>query len=217
MKFPNAAKGVKRIFTAEILKLVAAVVSIIGVALMIITLAAAESKAEGATIAAGTGTVILLAVAAVLALIGGIMALIGIINASKDEGSFKVALFAIIISLCAAIVGGIFSQNSTIQSICQIVQNLMSIFVTVFVIQGVSNLAEKVGNDNVAAQGKTLLTIIVAIYALSLIANIIVLIFGGMFVSVTAGVIAVIALVLNVIGYIVYLSLLSKGKKMLAE
>lgn len=191
--------------------------SIIGVALMIITLAAAESKAEGATIAAGTGTVILLAVAAVLALIGGIMALIGIINASKDEGSFKVALVAIIISLCAAIVGGIFSQNSTIQSICQIVQNLMSIFVTVFVIQGVSNLAEKVGNDNVAAQGKTLLTIIVAIYALSLIANIIVLIFGGMFVSVTAGVIAVIALVLNVIGYIVYLSLLSKGKKMLAE
>ena len=217
MKFPNAAKGVKRIFTAEILKLVAAVVSIIGVAMMIITLAAAESKAEGATIAAGTGTVILLAVAAVLALIGGIMALIGIINASKDEGSFKIALVAIIISLCAAIVGGIFSQNSTIQSICQIVQNLMSIFVTVFVIQGVSNLAEKVGNDNVAAQGKTLLTIIVAIYALSLIANIIVLIFGGMFVSVTAGVIAVIALVLNVIGYIVYLSLLSKGKKMLAE
>ena len=217
MKFPNAAKGVKRIFTAEILKLVAAVVSIIGVAMMIITLAAAESKAEGATIAAGTGTVILLAVAAVLALIGGIMALIGIINASKDEGSFKIALVAIIISLCAAIVGGIFSQNSTIQSICQIVQNLMSIFVTVFVIQGVSNLAEKVGNDNVAAQGKTLLSIIVAVYALSLIANIIVLIFGGMFVSVTAGVIAVIALVLNVIGYIVYLSLLSKGKKMLAE
>ena len=217
MKFPNAAKGVKRIFTAEILKLVASVVSIIGVAMMIITLAAAESKAEGATIAAGTGTVILLAVAAVLALIGGIMALIGIINASKDEGSFKIALVAIIISLCAAIVGGIFSQNSTIQSICQIVQNLMSIFVTVFVIQGVSNLAEKVGNDNVAAQGKTLLSIIVAVYALSLIANIIVLIFGGMFVSVTAGVIAVIALVLNVIGYIVYLSLLSKGKKMLAE
>lgn len=217
MKFPNAAKGVKRIFTAEILKLVAAVVSIIGVAMMIITLAAAESNAEGATIAAGTGTVILLAVAAVLALIGGIMALIGIINASKDEGSFKVALVAILISLCAAIVGGIFSQNSTIQSICQIVQNLMSIFVTVFVIQGVSHLAEKVGNDNVAAQGKTLLAIIVAIYALSLIANIIVLIFGGMFISVTAGVIAVIALALNVIGYIVYLSLLSKGKKMLAE
>ena len=217
MKFQNAATGVKRIFTAEILKLVASVVSIIGVAMMIITLAAAESKAEGATIAAGTGTVILLAVAAVLALIGGIMALIGIINASKDEGSFKIALVAIIISLCAAIVGGIFSQNSTIQSICQIVQNLMSIFVTVFVIQGVSNLAEKVGNDNVAAQGKTLLSIIVAVYALSLIANIIVLIFGGMFVSVTAGVIAVIALALNVIGYIVYLSLLSKGKKMLAK
>ena len=217
MKFPNAAKGVKRIFTAEILKLIAAVLSIIGIGMMIFTLAAAQANAEGATIAAGTGTAVLLLAAAVISLIAGIMALVGIINASKDEGAFKAALVTIIISLCAAIVAGIFSQNATVQSICQIIQNLMSIFVTIFVIQGVSNLAVKIGNNDVAQQGKSLLKIIVAIYALSLVANIIVLIFGGMFVSVTAGILAVIALVLNVIGYLVYLSLLNKGKKMLAE
>ena len=217
MKFPNAAKGVKRLFTAEILELIAAILSIIGIAMLIVTLAAAQSNAEGATIAAGTGTVVLLAGAAVLSLIGGIMALIGIINASRDEGAFKAALITIIISLCAAIVAGIFSQNSTVQSICQILQNLMAIFVTVFVIQGVSNLAVKVGDSDVAQQGKSLLKIIVAIYVLSLIANILVLVFGGMFVSVTAGIFAVIALVLNVIAYFVYLSLLSKGKTMLAE
>lgn len=217
MKFPNAAKGVKRIFTAEILKLIAAVLSIIGIVMMLVTLAAAKANSEGGTIAAGVGTVALLSAAAVISLIGAIMALVGIINASKDESAFKAALITIIVSLCAAVIAGIFSTNSTVQSICQIIQNLMAIFVTVFVIKGVTNLAIKVGDENVAQQGKSLLTIIVAIYALSLVANILVLLFGGMFASVTGGILAVIALVLNVIGYIVYLSLLSKGKNMLAE
>ncbi len=108
MKFQNAATGVKRIFTAEILKLIA------------------NANSQGGTIAAGVGTVLLIAAASILALIGGIMALVGIINASKDEGAFKTALILIIISLIAAVVGGIFYQNATVQSICQIVQNLSS-------------------------------------------------------------------------------------------
>ena len=207
MKFQNAATGVKRIFTAEILKLIAAIVTVVGIVMTIVTVAAANANSQGGTIAA----------ASVLALIGGIMALVGIINASKDEGAFKTALILIIISLIAAVVAGIFYQNATVQSICQIVQNLMSIFVTVFVIKGITNLAVKIGNDEVAKQGKSLLTIIVVFYALSLIANILVLVFGGMFASVLGGVLAVVALVLNIIAYIVYLSLLSKGKNMLAE
>ena len=217
MKFQNAATGVKRIFTAEILKLVAAIVTIIALIMTVITVAAANANSQGGTIAAGVGTVVLIAAASILALIGGIMALVGIINASKDEGAFKTALILLIISLIAAVVGGIFSGNSTLYSICQIVQNLMSIFVTVFVIKGITNLAVKIGNDEVAQQGKRLLTIIVVFYALSLIANILVLVFGGMFASVLGGVIAIVALVLNIIAYIVYLSLLSKGKNMLAE
>ena len=217
MQFPNAAKGVKRIFTAEILKLIAAIVTVIGIVMTIVTVAAANANSQGGTIAAGVGTVLLIAAASILALIGGIMALVGIINASKDEGAFKTALILIIISLIAAVVGGIFYRNATVQSICQIVQNLMSIFVTVFVIRGITNLAVKIGNDEVAKQGKSLLTIIVVFYALSLIANILVLVFGGMFASVLGGVLAVVALVLNIIAYIVYLSLLNKGKNMLAE
>ena len=217
MKFQNAATGVKRIFTAEILKLIAAIVTVVGIVMTIVTVAAANANSQGGTIAAGVGTVLLIAAASILALIGGIMALVGIINASKDEGAFKTALILIIISLIAAVVGGIFYKNATVQSICQIVQNLMSIFVTVFVIKGITNLAVKIGNDEVAQQGKSLLTIIVVFYALSLIANILVLVFGGMFASVLGGVLAVVALVLNIIAYIVYLSLLSKGKNMLAE
>lgn len=215
MKFPNAAKGVKKIFTAEILTLISALAMIVAVVMMIVTLGAAAAESAGGAVAAGIGTLALMAGAAILALIGGIMSLVGIINASKDESAFKTALYAIILSLVAAVVMGIFSSNDTVQSICQSVQNVMSIIVTIYVIQGVTNLAEKLNNAEVAQKGKKLLYIIVAVYVLALIANIIVLISGGMFASVTAGIIGLAALVLDVIGYIVYLSLLSKGKKML--
>jgi len=216
MRFPNAAKGVKKIFTAEILQLIAEIVAIVAIAMLIITLSAAKVNSQGGTIIAGTGTVVLFTGTAVLALIAGIMSLVGIIQASGDESSFKVALAAIIISLATAVIAGIFSTNGAIQGICQIIQNVMSLAVTVFVINGVTNLAEKLNNMEVFDKGKNLLKIIICIYAFSLVASVISLIFGGTFASVTAAILALIAALLNVLSYILYLILLNKAKKMLA-
>ena len=217
MKFPNAANGVKKLFTAQVLSLIAAIATIIGLALLIITAASAEANVEGGAIAAGLGTIVLMGAASVLILIAAIMSLVGLIQSAKDEGAFKTALFAIGISLVAAIVAAIFSSNGIVQSVCQIVQNVMSIAVTIFVITGVTNLADKLNNAEVSQKGRNLLKIIVCIYVLALIATIISLIFGGAFFSVTAAILALVAAVLDVIAYFLYLSLLNKGKKMLAE
>lgn len=217
MRFPNAASGVKKLFTAQILGLIASVATIIGLIFLIFTAAAADANAQGGAVAAGLGTIILMGASAVLILIGSIMTLVGIIQASKDEGAFKTALIAIIVSLVAAVIAGIFSSNGLVQSICQIIQNVMNLAVTLFVINGVTNLAEKMNNTEVWSKGRNLLKVIVCIYALSLIASFISLIFGGIFMSVTAAILALIAAVLDVISYFLYLSLLNKGKKMLAE
>ena len=217
MRFPNAAKGVKKLFTAEILQLIAEVVAIVAIAMLIITLAAEKAQSQGGVIVAGTGTVILFGATAVLTLIAGIMSLVGVIQSAKDEGAFKVALVAIIISLAAAVVAGVFSNNGVIQSICQVIQNVMSLAVTLFVINGITNLAEKLNNTEVWSRGRSLLKVIVCILAFSLIASFISLIFGGAFVSTVAAILALISAVLNVISYILYLILLNKGKKMLAE
>ena len=217
MRFPNAASGVKKLFTAQILGLIASVATIIGLIFLIFTAAAADANAQGGAVAAGLGTIILMGASAVLILIGSIMTLVGIIQASRDEGAFKTALIAIIVSLVAAVIAGIFSSNGLVQSICQIIQNVMSLAVTLFVINGVTNLAEKMNNTEVWSKGRNLLKVIVCIYALSLIASFISLIFGGIFVSMTAAILSLIAAILNVISYFLYLSLLNKGKKMLAE
>lgn len=218
MRFPNAASGVKKLFTAEILSLISTLAMIIAVCLAVV--AAAGSNAQNVTsgtIAAGMGTIILMAAAAVLALIAGILALIGLINASKDEIAFKTALIATIISLVAAGIMGIFSRYSVVQSICQCIQNIMSVVVTVFVIQGIINLAGRLKEREIASKGKTLMTILIVIFALAFVASLISAIFGGALASTIAGIIALVALVLDLIGYIIYLTLLAKAKKMLAK
>ena len=218
MKFPNAAKGVKKLFAAEILTLIASFAMMLAIILAIITAASAMSQNEvsGGTIAAGLGTIILMVGSAVVAMVGGIMSLVGIIQASKDEDAFKTALYATILSLIAAVVYVIFSGNVTVTDICQIVQNVMSIIVTVYVITGITNLAEKLNNSTVSQKGRNLLLIIVVVYVLSLFASIIALFFGGVFATVSAGIIGLVSVVLNIVAYIIYLTLLSKGNKMLA-
>lgn len=217
MRFPNAAKGVKKLFTAELLTLIASVATIIGVILLLVTKAAAKAKSESGAAAAGIGTIVLMSAAAVLLLIAAVMSLVGIIQAARDEGAFKTALFAVCLSLIASLVAAIFSSNGTVQTICQIVQNIMSIAITIFVITGVGNLADKLNNRIVSQRGRNILKIILSIYVLALIATIISLVFGGSFASVTASVLALVAAILNMIGYVLYLSLLSMGKNMLAE
>ena len=217
MKFPNAAKGVKKLFTAQVLSLIASIATIIGLIMLIATGAAAEGDSASGVIVAGIGTIVLLGIGSVLFLIGGIFSLIGIIQSSKDEGAFKNALYAIIVSLVAAIVSAIFSGSGVVQGVCQVIQNVMSIAVTVFVITGVINLAGKLHDAAVAQKGKNLLKVIVSIYVISLIATVVALIFGGAFASITAAILMLVATILNLVSYFLYLSLLSKGKNMLAK
>lgn len=217
MTFPNAAKGVKRIFTAEILALIAAIASVIAIILALVMAGAAEANAEGAAVASLGGTAIFGIGAGVLMIIAFIMQIVGISNASKDEDSFKTAMACLLIGIAAALVGSIFSSNEVVVSIAELVSKLMSLFVTIFIISGIIKLADRLNDGVVSAKGTNLLKLITVIYALSLIASLIVVILGGYTASVVAGIIALIAGILQIIQYFVYLSYLSKAKKMLAE
>ena len=215
--FPNAAKGVKRIFTAEILSLIAGVLAVPAFILAVIGAAAAEVDSAGGAIAGLGGASVLLLISGILFIIAAVLELVGIINASKDEAAFKIALYAIIASIVISLVRSIFSSAATLVSICDILLKVAQIVVTVFIIQGVINLAKKVNNEAVAKKGNSLLYIITCIYILSAIASIVVAIFGGYAASFIAGVIAIVGAVLEVVQYVVFLVLLAQAKKMLAQ
>ena len=221
--YPNAAKGVKRIFISEILSLIAEIGAIVAIITTLLSIATAASESEvdpvvgifasdayvGLTV---TGLVTI--IAAVLAVIAFIMQLVGIVNASKDEGAFKISLFAVIASIVFTIIGGFFPQTSIVSKIFSALTTLSQLFVTVFIIQGIINLAKKIGNSAVEKKGNTLLKIIACIYIISVIIYIVTGIIGGA--PIIANVLSIGSSVLQIVAYLLFLSVLSNAKKMLA-
>lgn len=228
MKFPNAAKGVKKIFSAEILKLVGSICLVVAAIIIAVSVVGAFGASGGMRIADSENAMALLGGGAlvagifafvwmILSIIAFIMNLVGIINASRDEASFKSALLFLIVGIFTAILSGFFVNNGTVSSLLYTVSNLVSLFVYIFVIVGVVKLADQLNRGDVSAKGTNVLKLVIVISILSLIANLIAAIMGGMVASVTASVLFIVALVLSIVQYFMYLSFLSKAKKMLAE
>lgn len=224
MRFPNAAKGVKRIFTAQILQLIGSICGVIGLLIVVGGLAAAGiTKGSDAGIAAlvggSIGGVMLIIAYIVLVIIAFIMQLVGIINARHDEDSFKSALICLIIEIIAPVIGGFFmNTNATVTSLFTTFGNLMGLFVTIFIISGIIKLADQLNRGDVSTKGSNILKIIIVIAGLSLILSIVSsFMLTNIAIMVTAMILLAVALVLSVVQYIMFLTLLAKAKKMLLE
>lgn len=217
MKFPNAASGVNKIFIAEILALAGAVLTFIGAIMAVLALSSSEGGQIGMAAGTGIGALGVMSIAGILMVVAFVLNLIGIINASKDEASFKTALYCLLIGIITSVLASVFSTNAIVANICTILSNVMNLIVTVMVIVGISKLANKLGNPAISARGSFLLKLIVAIYVLSLICSIIVAFLGGQAASIIAAILAVIATVLSILQYILYIGFLAKAKNMLAN
>ena len=233
MKFPNAAKGVKRIFVAEVLTLIG-LLSVLVATTLILTISSVFTleSAIGAFLAIGI-TVICLA-SVVLLIVAFIMELVGVINASRDESSFKSALIFFIVSIVLSIVSSLLKSVSVIAGgILSLIGGLVSIFVLIFIIAGIIRLADRLNRGDVSGKGSKVLKLLIIIKVVALIVTTIAS-FMGDSASIsavissmvapsevastpsTAVVIILIATpVLEVIQYIIYLPFLSQAKKML--
>lgn len=224
MKFPNAANGVKKIFTAEILSLISGICMFVMIVLLVVALAAAKAVSGGAdgaaagAVASGAGTLVFGIGSGVLAIIAFILNIVGISKASKDEESFRMALFAVIGGIILSVIGTAFNNvNGYVSSIMQALQVVADLLALLYVIQGIRYLSLKLNRPDIDQKGQNLFKIIFIVLVLQFIARIVVIIFGGMAASITAAIIALIAVILSVIEYILYLAFLAKAKKMLAE
>lgn len=222
MKYPDAARGIKKIFTAEILKLIAYVCLIVASIIFVIALAA-DSTLGGNTsevlfVGGGIGALILGAASIVLLTISFIMNLVGYINASHEDDSFKTALVFLILKIIMVCLFGFFSyRQSGIGNMFYSLATLSETIASIFVIAGGVKLADRLNRGDVSKTGANVLKLMIAVAALSFIASFIATFLGGVVVSVTAAVLVLVAFVLSVIKYIMYLSFLAKAKKMLQE
>lgn len=217
MKFPNAAKGISKIFTSEILALIAAIATGVASILAAVMYASAKNNSTAGAAASGIGTLVLVLGASVLLVIALILKIVGVVQTSRDEDSFKMIIYLTIFTLIVAVVAAIFSRVTFLNNIANAVSAIGSFVTTLLIILGIGNLGVQVGNDEVIDKCSSQFKLILGIGIVALLARFFCIFLPTVPAQGIVIALAVVALVLNIIQYILYLSLLSKAKKMLND
>ena len=221
MQFPSAANGSKKIFTGELLSLIAAICVGLSAVLGILGAAGAAAVAleEGAISGAAIGGIAaagaLGLVSGILAIIATILTIVGTVQCAKDENSFKAALIALLVSLVFSILAGFFSSNTVLAGVADVVNKVASIFITVMIINGFCVLADKLNNAEIRQRGNSILKFIVILLILEIILSVITRFLPNVVGVTVAGVLGVVILILSIIQYFLFLSFLGKARNML--
>ena len=216
MRFPNAFRGIKKIWLAELLMLLAAVVGIIMVIVM-----ATNGTMVGEDIiineSVKTPIAILGIVTAVIALVAFILNLVGLINANNDDPAFRIALLVTILGIVASAISAIWSNNETLNKWMDTALTICSLFASYYVLTGIANLAEKMSDAATKALALKSRTLVEGSFCATALFKLIISIFKIQSGSTIHTILAVIALLLELVSYILYLRALNKGKQMLAK
>ena len=217
MRFPNAFRGVKKIWLSELLMLLAVV---LGIVLLIVVATNSTMAGDQVVInkdAVQTPAAILGIGAALIALIGFILNLVGLINARKDEAAFKVALLVTGLGIIAAAIGAIWSSNERLNDWMDTLITIFSMFASYYVLTGIANLAEKFPDSATKALALKSRTMLEGTFCATALFKLAINIFNIQDGSTVYTVLSVIALVLEIVSFILYLRALNQGKKMLAK
>jgi hypothetical protein len=216
MRFPNAFRGIKKIWLAELLMLLAAVVGIIMVIVM-----ATNGTMVGEDIiineSVKTPIAILGIVTAVIALVAFILNLVGLINANNDDPAFRIALLVTILGIVASAISAIWSNNETLNKWMDTALTICSMFASYYVLTGIANLAEKMSDAATKALALKSRTLVEGSFCATALFKLIISIFKIQEGSTISTILTVIALLLELVSYILYLRALNKGKQMLAR
>lgn len=212
MKFPNAYKGVGRLFLSEIFSIIAAICVFFGEVIPLADIIDNPETVELSGSLIGGGIIVM--VALVMALISFILMIMGISAASQDEPTFKSAMIAVIVAIVVSLVAGFFSKNELISSLLDIFKRGLELCIVWYCIEGIKSLAEKCANNDMVERGDTILKLYFGALIISVALNVVTSFTN--FNALLELVIAIAAAILAVVAYLLYLIYLSQAKKMLA-
>ena len=217
MKFPNTFKGIKKIWIAEMLMLVAAVLSII---LLFVIAGNSTVVDDVVTInkeAVKVPTAIFGIGAAVLILVAFLLNLIGIINCRKDDKNFIKALIATLLGVVCGIVNAIWGEaKPRLGSWMEFVMVMESCYASYYVLTGVSKLSEAYPDEATKKLVDKSRNWLLGSFSLSAGLKLIVDIFNIQD-GTPKTIMAIVAVLAEIISYVIYLMALNKSKKMLAK
>ncbi|MBR3302016.1 MAG: hypothetical protein IKI73_05075 [Firmicutes bacterium] len=218
MEFSNALNGIKKLRTAEILSLIVALLGAVGGGL-VLGAVKSTSSVENAVNAGGSAIIgggLIAVIAGILAIVAFILQLVGLNAAGKDETRFRQGFIIAIVGIVVSLLQTVFAKNALLSGVFEVISSVISPVITYLCIDGIINIAKKLGNDEMAERGTKLFKIIIAIYAIVIVIKLLETIFSsGAVVKAISGVFAIIAGVLSIVALVTYLKYLGRAVKML--
>ena len=220
MIFPNAFKGVKKIYLAQFLMILCAVLAFASlfvlawnnVDLQNVTeeaIAASNMSTAAAGIAGGLSLASML-----LLIVAFVLELLGVINGTKDDDNFKTALAAIGINVVLNVLKTVLKSDFMTEW-ADTGTNIFNFLATWYILTALMSLAEKLNNSDVKNLANNTRNILVGTYLVSVAAEVACNLLGDAGTAVT--IIGAVAVVAEIVSYLFFLRALSQSKKMLAQ
>ena len=208
--FPNARKGIKKLFIAEILTIFAAILGLVSTVI--------NALPEVAAHPAGSIVLMVFALTSLFfVVVAFLLHLFGLFQGGRDSGHLRVAfwavIFALVFSVAASVLETTLPSLPWLHTIFSTLAQVLNAFVIIYVISGISSLAVRVGRLDVARRGTIMIWIILGIYLVSALLNILSGIFTGEPFVVFFAVVSIASAVLDLVIYIAYLFYLHTGTK----
>ena len=218
MSYENARNGIGKVFTAQVLNIIATICSLVMGILGAVAIASAAAESTGGVAASGIGVLLLTIAVSVLSIIAFILELVGLNKAGQDseqlKKAFTIAIVGLIVAILFGILGAAFSSASWVKSLGDLVGSIIGLLVTYNVLFGCAGLKSEL-TDKANSTWKMYMIVLILDIVLAIVA----VILGAMGVT-TVSAIATIILVVcdfvfDIIAYFMYISFLSKAKNTL--
>lgn len=220
MRFPNACKGLKKIFFAELISLIALVPY--AVSLVLIQFLPEEINKNNAEILPAEVVVTILSILSlVMMTVAYVLNVIGYVTASKDNESFKKAMLLTVAGMVLTVVSGIMENangNPILTNTFDSMENILDLLITLMTISGIVTLSVTYGDLRMVESGKALFKFLFAIYLPTLIAYVFVyLLRNTRSAAILAVTVTFISFALNTVYSLLYLRYLYRAVNMLEE
>ena len=174
MRFPNAYKGVKKLFTAELINIAALVLYLVASVFAVLSL---RTDPPTESFAALTGTLVI--IAAVALIVAFIIQIVGLVQGSRDEAKIHHALICVVISIIVTVLVMFLSVipdpvvRSGISVATEVLTKALTIASLQFILRGIAALSSKLEDEKMEKGGKRLALVILILIVVSIVLNLI--------------------------------------------
>ena len=213
--YENAKNGIGKVFTSQILAILAVLCALVAGLFAAVTLTAVDENLTGATFGGSVGLALFTLASAVLLVIAFILEMVGLNVAGRDEPLFKKAFIVSVVGLIISIVLGALASLTTISWIIDL-KDICNFFIGLIIVHhvlyGVANICPSLSDKAMSVWKVYMATIIIAVVVniVSIVMALLKLYTGS---AVLLIVFTLLDAVLQIVAYVMFVSFLAKAKK----